>query len=39
MAAIAALLVSEGNVMLDRAEPLTPVTLVFFEDLETLLHG
>lgn len=39
MAAIAALLVSEGNVMLDRAEAINTSYPGFFEDLETLLHG
>lgn len=39
MAAIAALLVSEGNVMLDRAEAINTSYPSFFEDLETLLHG
>ncbi|WP_315376980.1 3-phosphoshikimate 1-carboxyvinyltransferase [uncultured Streptococcus sp.] len=39
MAAIAALLVSEGNVMLDRSEAINTSYPSFFEDLETLLHG
>lgn len=39
IAAIAALLVSEGNVMLDRAEAINTSYPSFFEDLETLLHG
>ena len=39
MAAIAALLVSEGNVMLDWAEAINTSYPSFFEDLETLLHG
>lgn len=39
MAAIAALLVNEGNVMLDRAEAINTSYPSFFEDLETLLHG
>lgn len=39
MAAVAALLVSEGNVMLDRAEAINTSYPSFFEDLETLLHG
>ena len=39
MAAIAALLVSEGNVMLNRAEAINTSYPSFFEDLETLLHG
>ena len=39
MATIAALLVSEGNVMLDRAEAINTSYPSFFEDLETLLHG
>ena len=39
MAAIAALLVSEENVMLDRAEAINTSYPSFFEDLETLLHG
>lgn len=39
MAAIAALLVSEGNVELDRAEAINTSYPSFFEDLETLLHG
>ena len=39
MAAIAALLVSEGKVMLDRAEAINTSYPSFFEDLETLLHG
>ncbi len=39
MAAIAALLVSEGNVMLDRVEAINTSYPSFFEDLETLLHG
>ncbi len=37
MAAIAALLVSEGNVMLNRAEAINTSYPSFFEDLETLL--
>ena len=39
MAAIAALLVSDGNVVLDRAEAINTSYPSFFEDLETLLHG
>ena len=39
MAAIAALLVSKGNVVLDRAEAINTSYPSFFEDLETLLHG
>lgn len=39
MAAIAALLVSEENVTLDRAEAINTSYPSFFEDLETLLHG
>lgn len=39
MVAIAALLVSEGNVMLNRAEAINTSYPSFFEDLETLLHG
>ena len=39
MAAIAALLVSEGNVVLNRAEAINTSYPSFFEDLETLLHG
>ena len=39
MAAIAALLVSEGNVVLDLAEAINTSYPSFFEDLETLLHG
>lgn len=39
MAAIAALLVRDGNVMLDRAEAINTSYPGFFEDLETLLHG
>ena len=39
MAAIASLLVSEGNVVLDRAEAINTSYPSFFEDLETLLHG
>ena len=39
IAAIAALLVSEGNVVLDRAEAINTSYPSFFEDLETLLHG
>lgn len=39
MVAIAALLVSEENVMLDRAEAINTSYPSFFEDLETLLHG
>lgn len=39
MAAIAALLVRDGNVMLDRAEAINTSYPSFFEDLETLLHG
>ncbi len=39
MAAIAALLVRKGNVMLDRAEAINTSYPSFFEDLETLLHG
>ena len=39
MVAIAALLVSEGNVMLNRAEAINTSYPSYFEDLETLLHG
>ena len=39
MAAIASLLVSDGNVVLDRAEAINTSYPSFFEDLETLLHG
>ena len=39
MVAIAALLVRDGNVMLDRAEAINTSYPSFFEDLETLLHG
>ena len=39
MAAIAALLVRDGDVMLDRAEAINTSYPSFFEDLETLLHG
>ena len=39
MAAIAALLVRKGDVMLDRAEAINTSYPSFFEDLETLLHG
>lgn len=39
MAAIAALLVKDGNVVLDRAEAINTSYPSFFEDLETLLHG
>ena len=39
MAAIAALLVSDGNVVLDRAEAINTSYPSYFEDLETLLHG
>ena len=39
MAAIAALLVRDGNMMLDRAEAINTSYPSFFEDLETLLHG
>ena len=39
MVAIAALLVSDGNVVLDRAEAINTSYPSFFEDLETLLHG
>ena len=39
MAAIAALLVRDGNVVLDRAESINTSYPSFFEDLETLLHG
>ena len=39
MAAIAALLVRDGNVVLDRAEAINTSYPSFFEDLETLLHG
>ena len=39
MAAIAALLVREGNVVLDRAEAINTSYPSFFEDLETLLYG
>ena len=39
MTAIAALLVSEGEVELDRAEAINTSYPSFFEDLETLIHG
>ena len=39
MAAIAALLVRDGNVVLDRAEAINTSYPSFVEDLETLLHG
>ena len=39
MAAIAALLVRDGNVVLNRAEAINTSYPSFFEDLETLLHG
>ncbi len=39
MATIAALLVRDGDVMLDRAEAINTSYPSFFEDLETLLHG
>ena len=39
MAAIAALLVRDENVLLDRAEAINTSYPSFFEDLETLLHG
>ena len=39
MAAIAALLVRDGNVVLDRAEAINTNYPSFFEDLEILLHG
>ncbi|OFQ67880.1 3-phosphoshikimate 1-carboxyvinyltransferase [Streptococcus sp. HMSC078D09] len=39
MVAIATLLVSDGNVVLDRAEAINTSYPSFFEDLETLLHG
>ena len=39
LAAIAALLVRDGNVVLDRAEAINTSYPSFFEDLETLLHG
>lgn len=39
MAAIAALLVRDGNVVLDRAEAINTSYPSFFEDLEILLHG
>ena len=39
IAAIAALLVRDGNVVLDRAEAINTSYPSFFEDLETLLHG
>lgn len=39
MAAIAALLVKDGNVVLDRSEAINTSYPSFFEDLETLLHG
>ena len=38
MAAIAALLVKDGNVVLDRAEAIN-TSYPSFEDSETLLHG
>lgn len=39
MAAIAALLVKDGNVVLDRSEAINTSYPSFFEDLEILLHG
>ena len=39
MATIAALLVRDGNVVLDRAEAINTSYPSFFEDLETFLHG
>ena len=39
MATIAALLVRDGNVVLDRAEAINTSYPSFFEDLETLMHG
>ena len=39
MVAIAALLVRDGNVVLDRAEAINTSYPSFFEDLEILLHG
>ena len=39
MAGIAALLVRDGSVVLDRAEAINTSYPSFFEDLETLLHG
>lgn len=39
MAAIAALLVRDGNVVLNRAEAINTSYPGFFKDLETLLHG
>ena len=39
MAAIAALLVRDGSVVLDRAEAINTSYPSLFEDLETLLHG
>ena len=39
MATIAALLVRDGNVVLDLAEAINTSYPSFFEDLETLLHG
>lgn len=39
MATIAALLVRDGNVVLDQAEAINTSYPSFFEDLETLLHG
>ena len=39
MVAVAALLVRDGNVVLDRAEAINTSYPSFFEDLETLLHG
>lgn len=39
MTAIAALLVADGEVELDRAEAINTSYLSFFEDLESLIHG
>ena len=39
MVAVAALLVRDGNVVLDRAEAINTSYPSFFEDLETFLHG
>ena len=39
MTAIAALLVADGEVELDRAEAINPSYPSFFDDLETLIHG
>ena len=39
MVAVTALLVRDGNVVLDRAEAINTSYPSFFEDLETLLHG